>query len=199
MYRLCRWPPCLAAIAILLATAALPASAQAQPDDTPVIGVIDVQGILRASTAVHALSRDVEALRDRVRAEMQGREADLRAADIDLAQRRSSLTPEAYEQERGKLEAEAMELQRIAQEQRRRLDQRFSQGMAQIQQVLLHISQDIARENDLDLVLAKSTVIIVRPEFDFTDEALRRLNTDLEEVPLPPMQDGAIPDGPTQN
>jgi Skp family chaperone for outer membrane proteins len=60
--------------------------------------------------------------------------------------------------------------------------------MAQIQQVLLQISQDIARENDLDLVLAKSTVIIVRPEFDFTDEALQRLNTDLKEVPLAPTQ-----------
>src|SRR3546814_16955791 len=94
---------------------------------------------------------------------MQGREEALRSADSDLAQRRSALTPQAYAEERAKLEADAEALQREAQELRRRLDQRFSQGMSQIQQVLLQISQDIARENDLDLVLAKSTVIIVRP------------------------------------
>src|SRR3546814_1828252 len=114
---------------------------------------------------------------------MQGREEALRSADSDLAQRRSALTPQAYAEERAKLEADAEALQREAQELRRRLDQRFSQGMSQIQQVLLQISQDIARENDLDLVLAKSTVIIVRPEFDFTGEALQRLNSGLKEVP----------------
>lgn len=203
MRRLRRWSLGLAATFVLLAATPLPAPAQAPgdstPDRTPVVGVIDIQGILGASTAVQALSNDVEALRDRARLEMQDREANLRAADIDLAQRRSSLTPEAYAEERARLEAEGIELQRTGQERRRRIDQRFSQGMGQIQQVLLQIAQDIARENDLDLVLSKSTVIIVRPEFDFTDEALQRLNARLVEVPLPPIHDGAIQDGPTQN
>jgi Skp family chaperone for outer membrane proteins len=188
MKRLRRWSLRVAAALFAIALTTTSAPVQAQLERAPVTGVIDIQGVLRASTAVQALSRDVEMLRERTQAEMQDREADLRAADVDLAQRRSSLTPEAYAEERAALEAEGVELQRRAQEERRRLDQRFSQGMAQIQQVLLQISQDIARENDLDLVLAKSTVIIVRPEFDFTDEALQRLNTDLKEVPLAPTQ-----------
>lgn len=194
MTRLCRRSLFLAATLALLAAVALPAPLSAQLERAPVTGVIDIQGVLRASTAVQALSRGIEAQREQVQAEMQDREQALRAADLDLAQRRASLTPEAYAEERSKLESDGAELQREAQEERRRLDQRFSQGMAQIQQVLLQISQDIARENRLDLVLAKSTVIIVRPEFDFTDEALQRLNTDLKEVPLPQAQDL-----PTQN
>ena len=194
MTRLCRRSLCFAATLALLAATAAPAPLRAQIERAPVTGVIDIQGVLRASTAVQALSREVEVQRERMQAEMQGRESALRAADIDLAQRRASLAPEAYAEERSRLEVEGVELQREAQEERRRLDQRFSQGMAQIQQVLLLISQDIARENGLDLVLSKSTVIIVRPEFDFTDEALQRLNTDLKEVPLPQAQDL-----PTQN
>ena len=170
----------------MIAAAAEPARAQLQ--DPPIVGVIDVQGVLRASTAVQALSRDIEALRDRTQAEMQDRETALRAADADLAERRVSLTAEAYTEAREKLETEGLELQRRLQEERRRLDQRFSLGMAEIQRVLLQISQDIARENNLDLVLAKSTVIIVRSEYDFTDEALQRLNTELKEVPLPTTQ-----------
>jgi Skp family chaperone for outer membrane proteins len=199
MKRLRRWSLRVAAALFAIALTTTSAPVQAQLDRAPVTGVIDIQGVLRASTAVQALSRDVEMLRERTQAEMQDREADLRAADVDLAQRRPSLTPEAYAEERAALEAEGVELQRRAQEERRRLDQRFSQGMAQIQLVLLQISQDIARENDLDLVLAKSTVIIVRPEFDFTDEALQRLNTELKEVPLAPTPDGPTRDLPTQN
>jgi len=194
MNRLCRWSPCLAAILLAVAVTVAPAPASAQLDRAPVTGVIDIQGVLRASTAVQALSQEIEAQRDRVQAAMQDREAALRAADADLAQRRPTLSPEAYAQERAALEEQGGALQREAQEERRRLDQRFSHGMGQIQQVLLRISQDIAREHGLDLVLSKSTVIIVRPEFDFTDEALQRLNRDLKEVPLPPDQDG-----PTQN
>src|SRR3546814_9919705 len=71
-------------------------------------------------------------LRDRTQAQMQEREAALRAADSDLAQRRSSLTADAYAKARSELEAEVMDLQRSQQEERRRLDQRFSQGMAEI-------------------------------------------------------------------
>ncbi len=174
--------------AILLVVAAVAEPARAQLERAPIAGVIDIQGVLRASTAVQALSRDVEALRESTQAEIQDREAALRAADIDLAERRASLTAEAYTEAREKLESEGVDLQRQLQEDRRQLDQRFSLGMAQIQQVLLQISQDIARENNLDLVLAKSTVIIVRSEFDFTDEALQRLNAELEKVPLPAVQ-----------
>jgi Skp family chaperone for outer membrane proteins len=170
----------------MIAAVAEPARAQLQ--DPPIVGVIDVQGVLRASTAVQTLSRDIDTLRDRTQAEMHDREVALRAADADLAERRASLTAQAYTEAREKLESEGVALQRQLLEERRRLDQRFSLGMAEIQRVLLQISQDIARENNLDLVLAKSTVIIVRSEYDFTDEALQRLNTELKEVPLPTMQ-----------
>lgn len=197
MTRLRRWPLCLAALLCVVAALVVfvvPPPAGAQQVEAPVIGVIDIQAVLRASTAVQALSRDVEAMRESSQGEIEDREEALRAADLDLAQRRSELSPEAYAEEREALQAEGLALQRQLQEQRRRLDQRLSRGMAQVQQVLLKISQDIARENDLDLLLSKTTVIIVRPEFDFTDDALQRLNAELKEVPLPP-----IPDAPTQN
>ncbi len=171
---------------MVLAAVAVPA--RAQLETPPIVGIIDIQGVLRESLAVQALSREVEELRAATQDELVAREEALRAADIDLAQRRASLTPEAYAEERERLEAEGIDLQRQLQERRRALDQRFSQGMAQVQQVLLQIAQDIARDNNLDLVLAKTTVIIVRSEFDFTAEALRRLNAELTEITLPPIQ-----------
>mgnify|MGYP002625436737 CR=1 FL=1 len=183
MNRPCRWSLYLAAALMLFA---VPASAPlAQVERAPIIGVIDIQAVLRASAAVQSLSRKIESQREAAQDAMRDSEEALRAADFDLAQRRSSLSPEEYEKERDKLEEEGVARQRQAQEQRRALDQLFSQGMSQVQQVLVQISQDIARENNLDLVLAKTTVIIVRPEYDFTEEALKRLNAQLADVALP--------------
>jgi len=186
MKRLRCWSSRLAALFLVVAVTVGPA--RAQVDRPAMVGVIDIQGVLRASTAVQTLSAEIEARREEAQAAIQDREEALRAADQELAQRRASLSPEAYAQERSELEDEGIALQRQLQEERRRLDQRFSQGMTQIQEVLLQISQDIASENNLDLVVAKTIVLIVRPEFDFTDEAVQRLNVVLKEVPLPPTQ-----------
>src|SRR3546814_14096749 len=90
------WSLVAAAGAVTAALSVPSAPLRAQVERAPVIGVIDIQGVLRASTAVQALSREVEARRDRTQAEMQGREEALRSADSDLAQRRSALTPQAY-------------------------------------------------------------------------------------------------------
>lgn len=183
MTRLCRWSLYLAAALVLFAVPL--GTLHAQSVRPPNIGIIDIQAVLRASAAVQSLSREIERQRETAQETMREREEALRAADLDLAQRRASLSPEDYAEEREELEQEGVDLQRQAQELRRSLDQVFSRGMSQVQQVLVRISQDIARENNLDLVLAKTTVIIVRPEFDFTDEALKRLNAQLSDVVLP--------------
>lgn len=188
MTRLRRWSLCLAATLVVFAAplaAPLDSAAWGQVERAPLIGIIDIQAVLRESAAVQSLSDKIEAKRDAAQIGMEDREQALREADQELAQRRSSLTPEQYAEERSKLEEEGMELQRAAQAQRRELDQIFSRGMSQVQQVLIQISQEIARENSLDLVLAKTTVILVRPEFDFTQEALQRLNARLADVALP--------------
>jgi Skp family chaperone for outer membrane proteins len=183
MKRSRRWSLYLAAALALFAVSL--SDARAQFDRSPAIGIIDIQAVLRESAAVQSLSAKIEAERLAAQSGMQAREDALRAADMDLAQRRPFLAPEDYAEEREELEAEGVELQRQLQAQRRRLDQMFGQGMARVQQVLLQVSQDIARENNLDLVLAKTTVIIVRPEFDFTGVALQRLNAQLADVALP--------------
>lgn len=171
-------------VALVLAMT-LPAVAQAQTGRTPLIGVIDIQAVLRESVAVKALAQRIEAARQTAQQALVSREDSLRAADLDLAQRRAQLADEDYVRERSDLEAEGIALQREMQAERRRLDQLFNQGMAEVQQVLLAISQEIAVERELDLVLAKTTVVIVRPEFDLTNEALKRLNSRLTDVSSP--------------
>ena len=102
MKRLRCWSLYLAATCLLIAVAV--PDARAQLDRPPIIGIIDIQGVLRASTAVQTLSAEIESQRDGAQAAIQDREEALRAADVDLAQRRASLSPEGYAKEREALE-----------------------------------------------------------------------------------------------
>ncbi len=155
---------------------------QAEAERPPRIGVIDIQAVLRESVALKALAEQIQADRQASEQTMLKREEELRAADVDLAQRRASLSEDQYVQERSSLEAEGVALQQEMRAERRRLDQLFSQGLAQVQQILLVIVQEITKERDLDFVLAKPIVVIVKPQFDLTDEALKRLNARLTAI-----------------
>jgi Skp family chaperone for outer membrane proteins len=60
--------------------------------------------------------------------------------------------------------------------------------MAQVQQQLTLVTQEIAAERKLDIVLAKATIVLVRPELELTDAALALLNQRLPRVRLPELE-----------
>jgi outer membrane protein len=159
--------------------------AAAQDAGNVAIGVVDMQRVLRESIAVTRLSEQLEAMRKGYRSELEEGEEVIREADVSLARERAGLDSEIYAQRRRKLELEATTLQREFQERMRGLDKVFRQSMAQIQQLLTLIAREIATERGLDLVLAKATVVLVKPELEFTEDALQRLNSQLPEVVLP--------------
>ncbi len=159
-----------------------PASAAAQEPLAPTLAIIDVQKILRDSIALKSLSKEIEAQRGKYQGELREKENKLRNADQELTRQRSVLTAEAYANKRKELEQEIMIVQREVQKRRKILNQLFSKGRNQIQNELLKVAKKIAEERDLDLILSKATVVIVKPMFDITNEALRRLNANLPNV-----------------
>ncbi len=163
-------------------------SAWSQQDGALRIAVIDTQRILREAASVVDLSRRVEALRQGFSAELQAREAEFRDSDLALARERSELSAETYALRRRELEQRATALQRQFNERRKNLDRIFRQGMGRIQETVAEISREIAEERNLDLLLAKVTIVLVRPSLEVTDEAIRRLNQRLPKVELPELQ-----------
>ena len=156
----------------------------AQEPNSPIFAIIDVQRVMRESTAVKSLSRDIEERKGRYQGELRKKEESLRKADRELTRQRSILSAEAYAQKRGELEQKVATLQRAARKRKRGLDQLFAHGMSKVQNELTKIAKEIAEERGLDLILSKATVVIVKPEFEITKEAVNRLNARLPEVPL---------------
>ncbi|MEM7168917.1 MAG: OmpH family outer membrane protein [Pseudomonadota bacterium] len=157
---------------------------QAQDEGAVRIGVIDMQRVLRESVAVSNLSQTVEQRRGDLRTAQRKKEAEIRRADQALARERSNLDPDAYTQRRQELQSRATAEQRNFQSEKKDLDRLFRQGMAQIQQTLVQAAQEIAAERRLDIVLDKATVVLVRPEFEITDDAIALLNSRMPEVEL---------------
>ena len=175
--------PMLAAGSVLLLWTTVPAVPRAQELAPPILAIIDVQKVRRNSTAVKALSRRIAKQKVQHQDELREQERSLRKADQELTRQRSILSPEAYAKKRGELERRVATLQREAQNRKRGLDKIFAQGMAEVQAELNKVATEIAEERGLDLILSKTTVVLVRPKFELTQEAVRRLNARLPDLP----------------
>ncbi len=158
------------------------------PAPTPRIGILDVQRILGESVAMRALSQELEGLRIQHQSDLRDGEKVIREADRSLALERPNLEAPVYARKRRELEMQATTLQREFQEKMRAADATFRQGMAQIQEQLTLVAQEIATERKLDIVLAKATIVLVRPELEITDAALALLNQRMPRVRLPGLE-----------
>lgn len=177
----------IAALLCCLA-AAMPAQAQTPAPAAPgtIIIVVDLQRILREAAAVQALQQQVGAARDAFQAEIRQREEELRRQDQELARERPTLPPEVYAERRQALADQLAALQGDIQERRRQLDVAMNEGMRQVQSELLPILQQLTEERGADIMLAKTAIVLARPELEVTDEALARLDARLPTVTVLP-------------
>ncbi len=177
-------------LVLLLGCLLLPSisAAQTEPAKPALIGILDTQKVLRESVAMRGLSQQMEARRNSFQEELRQREDELRAADQELARQRSILSAEAFTEKRSELEQQVASLQRQVQTRRKELDRVYGQAVKQVQGALVTIAQKIASERQLDLVLPKTAVVLVRNDMEITDEVVKRLNETLTEVTIPSPQ-----------
>ena len=180
--------PMLAVGLFLLLWTANQAAPRAQELAPPVLAIIDIQKVLRESTAVRALSRKIGEQKAQHQQELREQERALRDADQELARQRSILSPEAYAKKRGELEQRVATQQREARNRKRGMDKVFTQGMIKVRTELVRVAKEIAEERGLDLILSKATVVLVKAKFELTQEAVRRLNARLPDLPAAPPQ-----------
>lgn len=151
-----------------------------------VVIVIDLQRILRESTAMQTLQEQVSVARDAFQSEIRQREEELRYRDQELARERPTLAPEVYAERRKELAEELAALQQAVQERRRQLDLAMADNMRQVQSTLLPIVQALTEERNADIVLSKTAIVLVRPELEITELALARLDEVLPAVTVMP-------------
>jgi Skp family chaperone for outer membrane proteins len=179
-----------AACCVLLVLALAPARvAQGADQDQPVIAIIDMQEILKDSLAVQEMQRRMEELRSAYQGEFRKQEEVLRQRDQELSRERSAMSADSFAERRRELEQQVAAAQREIQRRRKSLEALFGQGLNQVRVELIDIVQEIASERSADLVLAKTMVVLVRPDLEITDEALERLNERLPRIDLPTTND----------
>lgn len=186
-----RYAGALGALLVLLLAVGFgpagPTSVRAQTETMtdPTIAVIDMRRIRQESDAVKSIEQQIQKRKSRYQDKLSEKEKKLREQDQSLAKQRSLLSEKAFKEKRQKLKQELGAFQRQVKTRRKALDQAYSKAMRKVQTKLIEIVQSVAKERQLDVVLNKGAVVLVRPEMEITEVALERLNSQLSSVDVP--------------
>jgi outer membrane protein len=162
------------------ATPAAPAPATtgtpAAPPANLSVMVVDVQALLQNSKAAKMVRDQIEAKRADYAKEISHQEEVLRQERDALQKQQASLSPEQLNSKGREFQAKVNELDRDVQAKRQALERSNADALQKIQEVMVKIITDIAKDRKANLVFQRSELVLFDQGFDVTDEVLTKLD-----------------------
>ena len=158
--------------------------------DTPLvssnsnIGVVDMKKILAQSKAYQSLVDQFEDVRRKHRNNFTKQEDIIRDEESEILKQKNVLSKEAYAEKVKSLGKKINELKSKQGNQAKKFELSFEKSTNKIQGALVDVLSIIANKKKLNLVLAKSRVILVGKDIDLTDDAIAELNKVLPKISL---------------
>ena len=146
------------------------------------IGLIDLDGVLRASKGVERVRQLLDEQRQLFQTEFAAREIALQETERRLIAQRDVLSEEEFVTQLSEFEAEVADIQKDIQYRREAIDIAFQDARKNMRRLALEIVTDVAGELRLDFVLERESVLVFAPRFNISDEVLRRLDERTKDV-----------------
>jgi outer membrane protein len=160
--------------------------------------VVDVQALLQNSKAAKMVRSQIEQKRGEYTKEISHQEELLRAERDALQRQQASLSPEALNQKGREFQQKVNDLERNVQGKRQALEKSNGDALQKIQEEMLKIIADIAKQRKANLVFQRSDLVLFDQAFDVTDEVIQKLDERMPTLtvefvsPVPPNA-GATP------
>jgi outer membrane protein len=157
-----------------------PAAAPAAPSLN--ILVVDVQSLLQNSKSAKMVRQQIEQKRTEYQKEMSAQEGVLRQEHDTLQRQQGSLSAEAFNQKGRDFQQKLNDFDKSMQSKRQILEKANSEALEKINEGMLKIIADIAKERKANLVFVRSELVLFDQNFEVTDEVLQKLDEQLPTV-----------------
>lgn len=148
----------------------------------PSIAVVNIQQIMRESTAAKSVREQLESKQKAFQAEITKKEEALQKEDQELAKQQSVLSKEAFAEKAKAFRAKATEVQKEVQSKKALLDSAFERSLNDIQKAVNEVIAGLAKEKGFTLALPTSQVLYADDKMDISKEVLSRLNAKLPKL-----------------
>jgi Skp family chaperone for outer membrane proteins len=183
-----------------------PAPTETPPPPAPLptpqnltVMVVDVQALLQNSKAAKMVRSQIEQKRGEYTKEISHQEETLRAERDALQRQQASLSPESLNQKGRDFQQKVNDLERNVQGKRQALEKSNGNALQKIQEEMLKIIADIAKQRKANLVFQRTDLVLFDQAFDVTDEVLQKLDEQMPTLtvnfvaPVPPSASASPP------
>ena len=156
-----------------------PAPAATTPPAAPQtisVMVVDVQALLQNSKAAKMVRQQIEAKRADYAKDISHKEEALRQERDQLQRQQATLTADQLAAKGRDFQAKVNELDRDVQAKRQALERSNADALQKIQEVMVKIITDIAKDRKVNLVFQRSELVLFDQGFDVTDQVLQKLD-----------------------
>jgi outer membrane protein len=163
----------IAVVALLIATAAVPAAAQAK------VAVIDVQRVVTESDPGKEVLRKLKELSDQKVQEGQALQQEVNTLRDQLNKQRFTLSEEKLQDLSKQIEDRSIALQRFEDDAQRELNEARRRTLGGLEERIMPVINEIGQERGLTLIFNKyqSGLVYADQTVDITDDVIRRFNT----------------------
>jgi Skp family chaperone for outer membrane proteins len=154
--------------------------------------VVDVQALLQNSKAAKMVRSQIEQKRNEYTKEISHQEETLRGERDALQRQQASMSADALNQKGREFQQKVNDLERNVQGKRQALEKSNGEALSKIQEQMLKIIADIAKDRKSNLVFQRADLVLFDQSFDVTDEVLQKLDEQMPTlmvnfaVPTPP-------------
>lgn len=173
--------------AAVTALAVAGVAGQAQQNDTGLqrggvvsqILTIDRDKFLLESAFGKRIRREADTEVRKLAAENRSIEADLKAEELDLTNRRSSMAPEDFRVLADAFDLKVQQTRKTQDDKNRALQQALDGELTALENAAVPVLQKLMRDAGAAVILERGSVFLSAQFIDITDEAIRRLDATL--------------------
>jgi Skp family chaperone for outer membrane proteins len=146
------------------------------------IAIVDVQSILEHSLAMQSIRKSIDSISQNIQNDISKKESQLKKIEEELIKKRSTLGEETFEKEVNEFNKKVSEAQKYIQDRKTHLEQAHAEAVSALHNATIGIISDIAKKNNLNIVLPSSQVLFAKNDLNITPEVIQQLNTTLKYI-----------------
>lgn len=175
-----------ALVAALVSGFALPSVSYGQetanPETIAAVMVVDYAGIMREASAMQDAKKQVRERQIAYQKEIEAKQQALRDEEKQLAQQRTLLAGDVFQEKQKAFQQKVAEFQKFAQARNRVLDQALANVQSQFTKVLNRVIEQVAEERKATLVLHQGQVILFANAMNASKEVFDRINAEIPTI-----------------
>lgn len=158
------------------------ASAAFAEGEKPLIAVVNIQQVMKDSTAAKSVREQLESKQKSFQTDITKKEDALKKEDQELAKQKSVLSKEAFEEKARAFRNKATEVQKEVQSKKSMLDGAFERAIGDIQKATTDIISEIAKEKGFAIAVPTSQILYADSKLDISADVLEKLNKKLPKL-----------------